>query len=102
MLGSYVLERDGRVIARAARQSFFARGYDVTAEDRMLALRAKGLLGRTFILLHGDVPCGTMRSTSLFRRSATVDFTSNLPLPLRVFLAFLVMASWRRSQRSAG
>jgi hypothetical protein len=98
--GSYALERDAHVIARASG-TFFRLRFNVTAQDRMLTLKPRSLFTRTYVLHHGDREIGSMRPTSFFRRSAEIVFPPELPLPLRLFLAFLVITAWRRAQTAA-
>ena len=97
----WLLEIDGRTLARARGTGLMRVGFEVTAQDRVLTLRAARPLSRRFTLLHGDLEIGSMRATSLFRRSAQIDFPDELPLPLRLFLTFLVFTAWKRAQRSA-
>ncbi|MGH7551695.1 MAG: hypothetical protein ACREMQ_01540, partial [Longimicrobiales bacterium] len=92
-LRSFALERDGHVLART--RSAFGRRFDVTAHDRMLTLKPRSLFTRTYIVLHGDREIGSMRATTFFRRAAEIDFPPQLLLPLRLFLAFLVITAWR-------
>lgn len=97
----WLLEADGRTLARARATGFLRSGFEVTAQDRVLTLRAARPLSRSFLLFHGDLEIGSMRATSLFRRSAHAAFPDHLPLPLRLFLAFLVFTAWKRAQRAA-
>lgn len=92
---------DGRTLARARATGVVRVGFEVTAQDRVLTLRAARPLSRRFLLFHGDLEIGSMHATSLFRRSAHAAFPDHLPLPLRLFLAFLVFTAWKRAQRAA-
>jgi hypothetical protein len=67
----------------------------------MLTLKPRSLFSRTFVLVHGDREIGSMRSTSLLGNSADIDFPENLPLPMQLFLAFLVITAWRRARAAA-
>lgn len=98
---SYALEGHGRLLAEATT-SLIPPRFEIMAGDRNLTLRATGFTRREFRLLHGDLQVGRMRRRSLFSRAAVVDFPDTLPVPVRVFLAFLVYRFWRRRARAAG
>ncbi|MBI4544751.1 MAG: hypothetical protein HY703_06135 [Gemmatimonadetes bacterium] len=100
--GDFVLEGDGRTLAAAARTGVFRCSYRVRAGDRQLTLRPGSFFGRVYRLWHGDRPVGSIRRTGLFRLDAAAEFPSDLPLEIRVFLAFLVLMAWRRQARSGG
>ncbi len=98
---SYVLEGETRLLAEATATLIPPR-CEVMAGDRNLTLRGVGLARRTFRVFHGDLEIGTIRRRSLFRRDVAVDLPDSLPVPIRVFLAFLVYRFWRRRARAAG
>lgn len=98
--GPYMLEEGGREIARATQLGIFDRGYEITF-DRRLTLKRAHLLGRRYVLYHGDLRLGELKPLGLLRRGSVVDFPPDLPLQIRVFLIFLVMNAWRRQRAAA-
>lgn len=99
LMGDILLEgADGREVARAAP---LGRRFVVRAGDRTLVLKGARPFARDFVLLHGDRQVGSMAREGLFRRSARVEFPVELPLPIRLFLAFLVILRWRQARAAA-
>lgn len=99
--GSYVLERDGRVVARATRAQLFPLVYRVHAGDRILELHSHPP-GRKFSLRHGDRVTGAIRPAGPFSRSGVAEFQEALAPAVEVFLIALVLLKWRRRARGSG
>jgi hypothetical protein len=97
----YVLEDDKRTVAAAEHAGFLPSRYEVMAGDRHLVMKPLGLFQAGFQLRHGDVTIGTIRRGGLFSRHAMIDLPASLPLVVRVFLAFLAYAYWRRRAAAA-
>ena len=93
------LERDGRMLAEAARDGVFTNAYTVRAEDRTLTLRGS-LMRRPFDVSHGDLRIGAIRPVRFFGRSAIAEFTAPLPLHLQVFLLAVTLLVWRKRARA--
>ncbi|HZE08362.1 MAG TPA: hypothetical protein VE110_06345 [Gemmatimonadaceae bacterium] len=93
---NYVMERDGQIVARAKNLSLFAPRFDVTWEDHTLLLRKLSLWTQTFGLFESDLQIGTVRPVGIFRRSATLEGASSVPLDIRVFLVWVVFMTWKR------
>lgn len=100
MGGSYVLESQGRTVARATRERLIPLLYRVNAGDRMLGL-ALHAPGRRFTVRHGDRVIGEVRPRRLLSRSARARFEEPLSLPVQVFLLSLVLLYWRRRARAS-
>lgn len=100
MGGSYVLESQGRTLARATRERLIPLLYRVNAGDRMLNLGLHAP-GRRFTVRHGDRVIGEVRPRRLFSRSALARFDEPLSLPVQVFLLSLVLLYWRRRARAS-
>lgn len=101
MRGTFALELDGRVVAEAQKTSSFRRAFAVTVGPERFELRAVSIFRREFQLFRGGIAIGSIRPTSPFRRHAIAQLPSSLPLPLRLFLVFLVLVIWKRQSDSA-
>lgn len=99
--GSFVLEKDGHVLARAERTGLLLRSFWVMAGDRRLSLKPVGPLARRFVLLHGDRIVGSVRPKGFFTRAITSDLPEEILLPVRVLIVFLVLVQRRRRARAA-
>jgi hypothetical protein len=104
LLGDFVLEQveqgpGPQELARAERMKPFSRAVHVRAGDRRLALHGKWPFLRTFTLLHGDREVGSMSREHWFGRTSTIDFPEEIPLPIRLFMAALVIYRWRQARR---
>jgi len=102
MSGSFLLERDGSVIARAERPSAFRRQFLIHYRDHEYALVTRSCFQRAFVLLDGSEEIGSVAPTGVFTRQATADLPENWPLPLRAFVIWLTMIQWRRDSAAAG
>jgi len=101
LFGAYVLEpaSGGRVLARAERAGL--RTLRVHAGDRVLGLRGAGLLGRRFLVLHGERRVGVVRREGWLSWRVAAEFSEQLALPIRIFLAAVAIVSWRAASRGA-
>lgn len=98
--GSFVLERDGSVLARAEKPSAFFRKYLIRFGDRSYALEPRSAFRRAFVLRDGSRQIGSIEPTSAFTRGAVADLPDTWPLPLRAFVIWLTMIQWRRDRSS--
>jgi hypothetical protein len=98
--GAFVLEHAGSVLARAEKPSFFSREFVVYHDGREYTLRPESLFRRAFILMYGQQQIGSIAPKGTFTREAAADLPHNLPLPLRMFIVWLSVISWKRQQNS--
>jgi hypothetical protein len=99
-LGDFLLTADQQVLARATKESIFARRFAVRLESRELTLRAPSCLLRRFELIEQGSVVGVIVPDHLLTRACTVELPDDLTVPVRVFLFWLVMLMWRRQNRS--
>lgn len=97
---AFSLERAGREVARAERESLLPLRYRVRLHDRALTLRSHPPT-RRFTILHGDRKIGSIRPRRLVSRTALFDGGEELPVPIRVFVLVVVLLKWRRRARSS-
>ena len=100
MSGAFILEGAGGVLARAEKPSVFRREFVIRHAGREYTLRPRSIFGRAFILLAGSREVGSLEPQSVFTRKAAADLPGDLPLPVRAFIVWLMLISWRRSQDS--
>ena len=99
---TFVLEQNGRVLARAEKPNVFFRTYVIRYADREYTLDAASAFRRRFVLLDsGSRQIGSIAPVSAFSREAAADLPETLPLHLRAFIIWLAMMQWRRD-RNAG
>ena len=98
--GAFVLEGAGGVIARAEKPSVFRRELVIRHAGREYTLRPRSMFRRAFVLLDGSREVGSLTPRSAFTRKAAADLPRDLPLPVRAFIVWLMVISWRRSQDS--
>jgi hypothetical protein len=98
LTGTFVLERNGTVIARAEKPSALFRKYLVRHGDREYTLDARSAFRRAFVLLDGSRQIGTIEPTSALTREAIANLPDSWPLPIRAFVIWLTMTQWRRDQ----
>jgi hypothetical protein len=99
--GAFVLEAEGRVLARADKPSAFLRSFVVEHEGRSYTLRARSPFRRELVLLLGSEEVGSISPDGFFTRRATVSLPEALALPVRVFLVWLTLILWKRDSESS-
>ena len=101
MSGAYLLKCRGSKVASAKKPSMFYREFLVEHDGQRYTLRAKSVFERGFVLLKGAKRVGSITLESLFSYRANVNLPADLPLPVRVFVFWLVIVSWRRAASGA-
>ena len=94
--GEFFLESDGQTIARAQKPSAFVNTFEIRHADRSYTLKKESFVGRSFVLLQGDLEVGSIRRESLLNRKAAVSLPDNMPRPVQVFVMWLTIILWRR------
>ena len=100
MFGAFVIEDADGMLARAKKASVFRREFALHHAGRELTLRPTSMFRRAFALLEGSREVGSVAPQSAFARKAAADLPDDLPLPVRAFIVWLVVISWRRGQDS--
>ncbi|MBM4027524.1 MAG: hypothetical protein FJ280_19275 [Planctomycetes bacterium] len=94
--GEFLLMSQQQVLARATKESAFVRRFLVRSGDRALALEPASPFTRRFQLLENGAVIGSIVPEHWFTRACTLQFPDDLPVPLQVFLFWLVVLMWRR------
>ena len=100
MSGDFVLEHAGSLLARAEKPSVFRREFVIRYAGREYRLRPGSMFRRAYVLLSGSRQVGSIAPKSAFTRKAAADLPHDLPLPVRLFIVWLTVISWRREQSS--
>jgi len=96
--GDFLLEGDGKLIARASRPSWYRCTLEVELPNRRLTLRKVSPWKRRFELFEGEKPVGSVYPLGLFSRRTHIDLPDDWPLAVRGFLFWLVFLAWKREE----
>jgi hypothetical protein len=98
--GTYYLAADGTRLANAEKPHAFQRLFTVRFGVRTFTLRATAALGRAYVLTENGVDIGSIVRRGLFGRKFDAELPDDLPPEFKAFLAWLVIALWRRQRRA--
>ena len=94
--GDFVLAGADRVLALAEKPSVFSREFVIRHAGREYTLSPESMIGRTYVLLDGSRQVGSLVPGGYFTRKTAADLPHDLPLPVRLFIVWLTLISWRR------
>jgi hypothetical protein len=100
MSGAFVLEKAGSMLVRAEKPDTFWRRFLIDYEGRQFTLQAKSAFGREFTLSTDRSEIGRIAPEGIFTRRAEASLPQELPLPVRVFILWLVIILWKRQSDS--
>jgi hypothetical protein len=95
--GDFLLERDGVVLARATKPSAFRSAFEVRHDGRTYDLAKESVWQRRFVVRSGNSEIGSLAPRSAFGREAVATLPEPWPLPLKVFVIWLVVILWKRA-----
>jgi hypothetical protein len=101
MSGAFVLLESERELARAEKPSAFHRSFEVSQNGKSYTLGAESAFRRKFVLKENGQLVGAVHPFSAFSRKCVVDLPNEIPLPVRVFMVWLVIILWKRDSDSA-
>ncbi len=101
-LQNAALKRGGTTIARAEKPSILQRRYLITSAGHRMTLESRSWSGRKYVLLLGGKEVGWVRREGMTGRKVLLDFPEEVPMALRVFLLYLVLAQAKRESAAAG
>jgi hypothetical protein len=93
---AFVLEGADGVLARAKKASVFRHTLVIRHAGRDYTLRPRSFFRQAFVLLDGSREIGSIVPKSIFTREAVVDLPPDLAPPLRLFIVWLTVMSWRQ------
>jgi hypothetical protein len=100
LLGDFVIQEDNAVLARAAKSTLI-RQFAITAGERTFVLKGANPFTRRFVLMENDLVAGEFCPNHPFTRKSIAEFPDDLPVPVCVFLFWLVVLMWRRAAGSS-
>jgi hypothetical protein len=96
IVGPFVMERDGAVIARARKPSTVRNRFEVELPDRTCELRKTSLSGRRFGVFEGDRAAGEMAQAGFLGRRIRLSLPADWPAAIHIFLFWLALVIWNR------
>jgi hypothetical protein len=99
--GRFALTGPAGNVTMAYKHSLLTRSFTITAGSESYGLRPLNVLSKDFTLLRAGAPVGSIRKRSWFSRTADVDLPQDLPLPVRIFIFWLVLLMWRRAANTS-
>ena len=96
--GAFILEQEGRVLARAEKPNALTRSFKVESNDKSYILEAESALQRKFVLRAGGQTIGAVRPEHAFTRKAIIDLPADIALPVKIFMVWLTLILWKRDQ----
>ncbi|MBA4417739.1 MAG: hypothetical protein C0392_07495 [Syntrophus sp. (in: bacteria)] len=94
--GAFLLEKEGRVLARAEKPSALIRSFKVECNGKIYTLEAEAALRRKFVLRGGGRTVGSVQPEHAFTRRAVIDLPEDIALPVRIFMIWLTLILWKR------
>jgi len=101
MSGGFLLQENDTELARAEKPSAFQRSFTVRYDGRSFGLGAESAFRRKFFLKENAEAVGSIYPLNAFTRKCVVDLPSDILLPVRVFMVWLVIILWKRDSDSA-
>lgn len=103
--GSFQLTLGETPIATVERPSLFRRRYLIrthsAAAAEPLAIAAAGWFTRAYRVSSGSNQLGTIRLAGWTYQTIHAEIDTQVPLPLQLFILWLVIINWRRDQQSS-
>lgn len=94
--GTFVLDRNGRRVAQADKETALQRFFILTLGNARYVLRWGELFRRHVTLLHGKQKVGRIRPGGFFTRRALIEFPPDFDEVQAVFVVWLALLSWKR------
>jgi hypothetical protein len=101
LTGPFLLERDGRVIARAVKPSAFRERFEIEANGTAYTLRKPSAFRRRFYMFSGEQQIGEIAPVNAFSRRARINLPDDIPLAEQLFIFWLALLMWKRRAAAA-
>jgi hypothetical protein len=102
MMGDFIIEANGRELARATKPSAFRDTVIVHVGGKDYTLRKPSIWRRGFVLMDGERQIGSISPESVWTRRSAADLPSDWPVPIKSFVIWLVILLWKRNANSGG
>jgi hypothetical protein len=101
MSGLFILQSDGGTVATAEKPSVWSQRLLIEHAASQYELKRRSMFSRTFDLHAGAGVVGSISARNIFSRGMNIDLPESLPLPVRVFIVWLVAILWNREAAAA-
>jgi hypothetical protein len=98
---NFYLADQQRCIAIAEKPNPLFRQFFIKQGEARYELQATSALGRKFIVQEYGRIVGAIYPVHALTRQTVVDLPESIPLPMRLFMVWLVLTLWRRQQKSS-
>jgi len=99
--GDFLLEQDGKIVARATKPSIFQCSFEVDLPTRHVTLRKLSVWNRRFGLFEGERQIGSVYPQGIFTKRSSIDLPADWPLANRAFVFWLAFLVWKRQNAAA-
>jgi hypothetical protein len=99
--GDFILEHNGKLVARASKPSALRNRFEVELPNQRLVMRKLSVWNRSFGLFDGEKQVGSIYPIGIFTRRSNIDLPADWPLPFRIFLFWLAFLMWKRQNQAA-
>jgi hypothetical protein len=101
--GDFLLEKEGEIVARAVKPAALRNRFVIEHQEQRYELKKGSAFGRRFVLREGGREVGEVFSEGGFSltRKVRIDLPEELPLPVRVFVLWMVVTLWKRESDGA-
>lgn len=101
MSGAFILESDSGTVATAEKPSVWSQRLLIEHAASRYELKRRSMFSRTFDLHAGSGVVGSISARNMFTRGMNIDLPESLPLPVRLFIVWLVAILWNREAAAA-
>jgi hypothetical protein len=98
--GNFYLADQQRCVAIATKLNPLFRQFFIKHGEARYELQATSASGRKFMVQEYGQVVGEIYPAHAFTRQAIVDLPDSIPLPMRLFMVWLVLMLWKRRQSS--
>lgn len=98
MSGAFVLEWNGRTLARAIKPSVFSDRFELEIGNRSFTLRKESMWSRRFGLFEGEQRVGGVTPAGVFTRRTLIELPADWPSSVQTFVFWLALLIWNREQ----
>ncbi len=101
MSGAFFLAQGEKVMLKADKPSAFKSEFVFLLGDPPVVLRKPSMMRSDYELVHNETLIGRVTRDGLFTRKATLEVPAEWPLPLQLFIFWLVQLMWSRESAAA-
>jgi len=98
MSGAFILEWNGRTLARAIKPSVLSDRFEMEVGKRSFTLRKESLWSRRFGLWEGEQQVGRVAPAGTFTRRVLIELPDDWPSSVQTFVFWLALLMWKRQK----